>query len=161
MMIYGYNLCRLPPPIATFSTLRPPSPWSARCTLQQTSHPDPDNCSTVFHACHGPQHSVSQRIRSYTTLTCMLRERLREGGPERGAQRLPSLSGIPAPTNKKSCWYVRKRAAHLRAMKSTAAAHDSFARRVSPGPAPLKLLKLGHAHTDSNSRCYFMLEKCG
>jgi hypothetical protein len=140
IMIYGYSIhvpCRLPR--ARHILLHPPSPWSALCkrrTLTRTRHSD---IQTFFDACDNPWRSVESTVaQHYSILTCMLRTSFK-----RGAQRLPSLSGIPAPTNKKSYWYVRKRAAHLR--RNPAAAHDSFARRTSPGPTPLKLLNLGRA----------------
>jgi hypothetical protein len=111
-MINGYiqHTCTVPPPSRSpHIILHPPPSAVPKVSMLQTSHPDPDNCSNIYsmrattHGAHSSQQSPS------TTLTCMLRTSFK-----RGAQRLPSLSGIPASTNKKSYWYVRRRAAHFR-----------------------------------------------
>ena len=70
IMIYGYSIhvpCR-PPNMSELATfLHPLSPWSdsARCALQQTLHPDPDNCSNIyflFEACDNPWRSVESTV---------------------------------------------------------------------------------------------------
>jgi hypothetical protein len=130
--------CRL---LALATHLSPPSirrlPRSAHCTLQQTSHPDPDSCPNICSMRATSHGACSSQQSSSTTLTYMLRTSFKAWGTTASiSQRYPS-------THQQKKILVRAQArcplpqANPRRTRALAT--------PSPGPTPLKLLNLGRA----------------
>ena len=146
--------CRL---LALATPLSPPSirpqPWSAYRTLQQTSHPDPVNCSNIkhysmratAHVAHSSQQSPS------STYTDVHAENELQSVGHNGFH-LSAVSQHP-PTKKDlgTC---------ASALPTSASKPTPHTRLLLQVPLLSNSSTWG-AQTDSNSRCYFTLEKCG
>jgi hypothetical protein len=145
IMIYGYiqHTCTVPPPSSSPHIDSPPSirrlhgqhtaRSSKRRTLTRTV------VQTLFFACDNPWRSVeSTVVHRYADVHA-------ENELQAWGTTAPISQRYPSTHRQKKAVGTCAGALPTSASKSTPAAHDSFARRISPGPTPLKLLNLGRA----------------